>query len=310
MCNHPELAENFFLEEKIAEEESGILHFDKNINNFCHIKTINNVNYVNILEPNILNSRDISQHNYIQITQQYIVNKIILHDIPNSYFTLSLNGHNVATFKKIMNTNDYVIDIFKCTNELFNTIKNSLSYPQNLDIKRSEYLNLTKIDNVRISYPKDTIFNNKYISYTLYGYKYNLITDTFDYINTKYKYYINTVNLYFKHPTNFINFNIEVIDKNTNGNLYFYIDGIMIKNIRIEPNDTYKRINFDNINHIIKRPYGIENDYITDDMLKQTLNLSCINHIQFALSNVKLYNISQFYFNIYQLPEMISKFDK
>lgn len=290
------LAEEFLFEEKITEEEFNNLELSNDINNYCHI---NKNNYLTIIKSNTLTYEKIQHNNNIKISQNYIINKIILHDVPDNNYLLKINGLNVATFKK--KKNDYCVDIKNVTNSVIDKYKSDCKYESHID--------LTRIDNFSISYQKNTNIKNEYINYSLYGIYYNEIDNTYEKKNTKYKYYLNTINLYYSHPTYFIDLISKTDDPTKQGNIYFYICGVMVKNIIVNKNtfDVY-RINFENIEKKIKKKYCKQDDYLSLEMISKTINLSRVDNIQIASSNVIIKDITQFYFTTYYLPHMIKIF--
>lgn len=294
------LAEEFLFEEKITDEEFSNLQLDYNIDNYCYINEIDKIKYLTILKSNTLLYSKIPQNNNIKISQNYIIKKIILHNVPESNYLLIINCENAATFVKINKNDiyyDYEVNIEYLTNNVIDKYKSCSEY--------ESHVNLMKIDNFTISYQKNTNFNCEYIYYSLYGIKYDEINDKYEKINTKYKYYLKTIKLNFSHPTMFIDLILKKNNPNKPSNIYFYIDGIMIKNIIIN-NDDFNtcRINFDNIQKLIKKKYTIEDKYLSSFMVSKTINLSYVNDIQIAYNNVIIERITQFYFNTYSLPHM------
>lgn len=301
------LAEEFFCEEKITEEEFSNLQLNIDIDNFCCVNEIDSKKYLTILKSNTLDYLKIPQVNYIKITQDYLIKKIVLHNVPETNYLLKINGTNAATFKKIscvnpdpvLNNYDYYVDIENLSNCIIDIFKSN----------NKTYIDSMKIDNLCISYPKNTNFNNEYIYYTLGGIKFNQMNETFEEINTKYKYYLNTTGLYFSHPTYFINVLAKKQNPNKEGNIYFYINGIEIKNLVVsnDKQDIY-RINFNDIDKIIKKKYAQQDKYLSSKIASQTINLSRVNDFQIAFSNVIIKDITQFYYNVYSLPEMVQLF--
>jgi hypothetical protein len=310
MSKKVNLAEEFLFDEKIPEEEFNNLQLSCDINDYCSINTIDINKYLTILKSNTLEYSKIPQHNYIKITQSYIVKKIILHNVPDTNYLLSFNGVNALTFKKIISNNehkeynDYYIDIENSSNSIIDECKSYCQY--------KSYINLMNINDIRITYPKNTNFNSEYIYYSLYGLKFNHISETYEEINTKYKYYINTINLFYSNPTYFINLYAKTIDINKQGNIYFYIDGVMIKNIvvtnNIENNFDVYRISFDDIHKNFKKTIGKQDKYLSSELALKTLNFTYINNIQIAFSNVIISDIIQFYYIVYLLPYMTQLF--
>ena len=66
-------------------------------------------------------------------------------------------------------------DLNKSINDYFLDIK-KINYRNN---SFDDHIDFRKIDNVRISYQRDTFNENDVIYYSLYGYKYDRLTQTF-----------------------------------------------------------------------------------------------------------------------------------
>ncbi len=288
------LAEEFLVEEEFLSEELNTFYTSQDINEFCCIKNVDGVDFLSVLQNKTIYMKELPKKHYIQISQEYVVNKIILHHVPDSVYTFTMDGQNIATFKKITNfpkLNDYLLDIKKIQ------FRNSLF---------DDHIDLTKIDKVRISYQKGTFNDNDVIHYSLYGYKYNILDQTFEKQNTKYKYFINTINLLLNNPTKFLTFYAETIDKTKSGNIYLYIEGKMVNNICInsEKNLETIKINFNNIDHYLKKPTGLEEKYLTEKIISETLNMSRIQSVQVASSNVNLNSVTISFLKTYNMYHM------
>ncbi len=288
------LAEEFLVEEEFLSEELNTFYTSQDINEFCCIKNVDGVDFLSVLQNKTIYMKELPKKHYIQISQEYVVNKIILHHVPDSVYTFTMDGQNIATFKKITNfpkLNDYLLDIKKIQ------FRNSLF---------DDHIDLTKIDKVRISYQKGTFNDNDVIHYSLYGYKYNILDQTFEKQNTKYKYFINTINLLLNNPTKFLTFYAETIDKTKSGNIYLYIEGKMVNNICInsEKNLETIKINFNNIDHYLKKPTGLEEKYLTEKIISETLNMSRIQSVQVASSNVNLNSVTTSFLKTYNMYHM------
>ncbi len=288
------LAEEFLVEEEFLSEELNTFYTSQDINEFCCIKNVDGVDFLSVLQNKTIYMKELPKKHYIQISQEYVVNKIILHHVPDSVYTFTMDGQNIATFKKITNfpkLNDYLLDIKKIQ------FRNSLF---------DDHIDLTKIDKVRISYQKGTFNDNDVIHYSLYGYKYNILDQTFEKQNTKYKYFINTIQLLLNNPTKFLTFYAETIDKTKSGNIYLYIEGKMVNNICInsEKNLETIKINFNNIDHYLKKPTGLEEKYLTEKIISETLNMSRIQSVQVASSNVNLNSVTTSFLKTYNMYHM------
>ncbi len=288
------LAEEFLVEEEFLSEELNKFYTSQDINEFCCIKNVDGVDFLSVLQNKTIYMKELPKKHYIQISQEYVVNKIILHHVPDSVYTFTMDGQNIATFKKITNfpkLNDYLLDIKKIQ------FRNSLF---------DDHIDLTKIDKVRISYQKGTFNDNDVIHYSLYGYKYNILDQTFEKQNTKYKYFINTIQLLLNNPTKFLTFYAETIDKTKSGNIYLYIEGKMVNNICInsEKNLETIKINFNNIDHYLKKPTGLEEKYLTEKIISETLNMSRIQSVQVASSNVNLNSVTISFLKTYNMYHM------
>lgn len=301
ICN---LAEEFLVEEEFLSEELNKFYTTNDINEFCCIKHVDGDDYLSILKNKYINMNSLTKRYFIKIAQEYAFNKIILHNVPDSVYTFTINGNNITTFKKITNfpeLNDYILDIKKI-NFRNNLLNDKIEL---IKIDENNYIDLTKIDQARISYQKGIFNDDDVIHYSLYGYKYDKLNQTFKKQNTKYKYFINTTKLFLNSPTKFITIYAETIDKTKSGNIYFYLDGIMVNNICIKSeNNEYIRINFDKIHNYLIKPSGIEEKYLTEKINLETLNISRINDVQIASSNVKLSDIVVSYFQTYNMKYM------
>ncbi len=291
------LAEEFLVEEKFLSEELNIFCPTEDVNDFCCIQNVDGCDFLSILKNKTIYMKDLPKKHYIQITQEYAVNKIILHNVPDSVYTFTIDGQNITTFKKITNfpdLNDYELDIKKIN------YRNE-SYEDHIDLR--------KINEVRISYQKDVFNEDDVIHYSLYGYKYNILNQSFEKQNTKFKYFMNTINLYLNCPTKYLTFYVETIDRTKSGNIYLYIEGKMVNNICINgENLRTVKINFNNIDNYLKKPIGIEEKYLTEKIISRTLNLSRIDSVQVASSNVKLYSVISSFFQTYNLQHMNQMF--
>lgn len=305
------LAEEFLFEEKITEEEFSNLQLNNDVNDFCHINEMDGKKYLTTLKSNTLEYSKIPRTNNIKISQNYIVNKIILHDVPDANYLLKINGKNAATFKKIKKNDgndenneyfDYYVDIKNLTNSVTDEYKSYCEVESHIDLSR--------IDSFLISYPKNTNFKSEHIHYSLCGIKCDEINNVYKKINTKYRYYLNTIYLSFSHPTYFINFISKTIDPCKKGNIYVYINGVMIKNIIVNNNDyDIYRINFNDVKKKIKKKFsGTEDKYLSSEIFSKTINLSRVDDLQIAFSNVIISSITQFHYYIYLLPQMMLMF--
>ena len=313
------------VEEEILSEEFSKVYTTNDTNEFCCIKNVDGDDFLSTLKnshkqlkllpiQSHLKKDLIPKYWFIQIAQEYAVNKIILHNVPDSDYIFSVNGQNVGTFNKITNfpeLNDYVLNIKETS-----LIKRKEIIFRN-DESNEDYLNLERIDNTRIVYEKNIFNDDDVVHYSLYGYKYNMVDKTFEKQkqNTKYKYFINTQNMHFNHPTKYITFLAERIDKTKPGNIYFYLEGIMVNNICIN-GENYRdkiyncenyecvRINFNELHNFPIKPVGKENNYLTEKINSETLNMSRISKVQFASSNVILYSVDVSYFLTYNMKYM------
>lgn len=277
-----------------------------NVNEYCYIGSNANEKYLSILKSKNFSYSKFKKYNYIQISQQYIVKKIILHNMPMSTYTLQLNGVDTLIFEKNLLDNDYQIDIEQSSSAIIDKYKSSC--------EKKSCINLMNIDNVRIIYDKNVNFDCDYIQYSLCGHKISNIDNKsqetpeineINETNTKYKYYINTIVLDFNHPTKFINVVAKTKNPNKNGNIYLYVDGVMIKNIIVSENKFNNYcIRFDCNKNINKYYYGVQNNYLSNQISTNTINLSRVDHCQIACSNVEINYLTQFYFITYILPYM------
>lgn len=306
MSNFTELAEEFLVNEQIPEEVSGdLLELSTNPNNYYSIINMNDKSYnenyhtnqfVNLLSSKTFNLNKMPKNNYIKITQNYLIEKIILHNVPDSTYLLNINGSNTITFKKITsneNLNDYCADITNTHNKTISIYKTDTH----------TYIDNTQIDNLRITYNSDTRFNSNYVYYSLYGYPNN----KFKKINTKYKYYLNTTSLYFSHPTYFINLLVKTTDNP--GKIYFYIEGKMYANIKVSSNFYgIKRIQFDKINKSEFRNNEKVEIFLSDEIKSNTINMSSQNDITISHENIQIDSIEQFYYKTMTFPLMTNVF--
>ncbi len=294
------LAEEFLVEEEFLSEELNKFYTtqqtytSQDINEFCCIKNVDGVDFLSVLQNKTIYMKELPKKHYIQISQEYVVNKIILHHVPDSVYTFTMDGQNITTFKKITNfpkLNDYLLDIKNIT------FRNG-SFDDHID--------LTKINIVRISYQKGTFNDDDVIHYSLYGYKYNILNQTFEKQNTKYKYFINTIQLFLNNPTKFLTFYAKTIDETKSGNIYLYIEGKMVNNICVNSGKNLEtvKINFNNIDNYLKEPTGFEEKYLTEKIISETLNMSKINSVQVASSNVDLWYIIISFLKTYNMYHM------
>ncbi len=294
------LAEEFLVEEEFLSEELNKFYTtqqtytSQDINEFCCIKNVDGVDFLSVLQNKEIHMVKFPKKHYIQINQKYAVNKIILHNVPDSVYTFTMDGQNITTFKKITNfpkLNDYLLDIKNIT------FRNG-SFDDHID--------LTKINIVRISYQKGTFNDDDVIHYSLYGYKYNILNQTFEKQNTKYKYFINTIQLFLNNPTKFLTFYAKTIDETKSGNIYLYIEGKMVNNICVNSGKNLEtvKINFNNIDNYLKKPTGFEEKYLTEKIISETLNMSKINSVQVASSNVDLWYIIISFLKTYNMYHM------
>ena len=297
------VVEEFLVEEEFLSEELSKFYTTKDTNEFCCIKNVDGDDFLSTLKSKNIQIHLLPKNNYIQIAQGYAVNKIILHNVPDSVYTFTINGDNVATFNKITKfpkLNDYVLNIKQISfrNESFD-----------------DHIDLTKIHNVRIEYQTNIFNDDDVIHYSLYGYKYNIVDKTFKKQNTKYKYFINTKTFWLDLSTKYLTFLAERIDKTKSGNIYFYLAGIMVNNICIKgenceiknceiKNCESVRINFNKVHNYPIKPLSFQEKYLTEKINSETLDMSRISHVQVASSNVILYSVEASYFQTYNMKYM------
>ena len=106
---------------------------------------------------------------------------------------------------------------------------------------------------------------------------------------------------------------MKIIDNNKPANIYVYFDGVMIKNIKISNffdnfSFTSERLSFKNIKKNISCIKSKTDDFLSESILNDTINLTFIGNVQIAWSNIKSFNITHCYYNTYVLPYMALKF--
>lgn len=250
----------------------------------------------------ILNDLVLNKH--ITIPSIGIVNGINLIDFPIGQYTLNINGLNLATAKyDTMHTTTLISDklsniskkhsfnIASSESDLMNIFKNvAIGDNEPTILNRSEYLNLHRIDLMRIIVPKNIILPEK-CTIELNGYFEE---------NHIWKNSLSQIDIY---PYDTYNLNLNKITEsiditaNCRGTVIIIINDIKYT-IPIGPMPT--RISFNNTN---KMHFGIQNKFLPESINSHTINFSGINLIQFIVLDCKIIELYQNYYETYSYPE-------
>lgn len=247
----------------------------------------------------------LTNFNYIiefKLTKQYkiylsncLISKIILDDFPiTQQYIMRANGSNLATAKLINNKPTFNIDSEKRSNMLSTFVNIAKSSNENDIDDRDKYLNIGRL--VNFGFLTNKKIENRY-NIKLTGLYFNdnkWIKDTKNYLIFPYEYDLCrliglTKELYFYSDNPFeIGLRIEGV---------FYGPFLSKKIQNCFKN--YIKFNFDGWHNIIN---GKQNEYVSDEINKKSINLCKLNNISIILiaGNKKL-NLYHYSYKIYDM---------
>lgn len=256
--------------------------------------------YAFLEHVDITNSIKTTKRNCIKTNFKDIICCVKLKNLPISQYTLEINSHNVATGKFI---NDECVFDFR--EHKSPVLKSFIQFSRNSDEptieNRMNYVNFGRFTNANIYFPKTLNFESNKIDVELTGY-FKLHNEwQFGIINTHiYPKTQNNIILYLTSPIDSLELKMT---NNTKINVY-------INNTQVL---THTQSDYDKT--IIKffdpnlKCLGIENNYLSDTINKNTLNFSRINEFRIDVIEGGIMQLHKNVYVIYKYPERELKYD-
>ena len=196
---------------------------------------------------------------------------------------------------------------------LLNVLLNELS-EKSERIDLDDYINTKRFDKVTITKPNNLVINDTYIYIEYFGFIFDKTLNKYVEQTTKYKHYVESYDLFFNYFSDSIDIYCKLNDNNTFGNILFYFDGVLVKNILVNYTDE-KIGNEIFVKRFLCRPFfhfhiedGSLEKYINANIRNEGINLSKLNSIIVVCENVILDRINHIYYNTYRYPSMLNVF--
>jgi hypothetical protein len=256
-------------------------------------------------------SKSIDNHAYIRGIPLYIdgmIYNITIVNPPQSQYTLLLNGHNCMTAQ--YDGHNYIFDFRNHKSELLQSIIDTHISNNEPPIEdRNNFINLSKIDSVMISFPPEMISPE-------YNSNYNIMITGYFNDNNEWKYmtkifnvypnYENNIRLNINHPTDSIDIEFEQVSDSKIGKVIFYVQYHEYERFDIDFNNSaFKRIKFADERG---RFVGRQNKYLSDFINKNTINFNMVDSIRMTVINCKVRRIYQNAYRIYNYPNRMPLF--
>jgi hypothetical protein len=231
---------------------------------------------------------------HFRICNSGLINKITLLDFPPGQYILSLCGVNCATARYNKTDHLYEFDLTK-DNSVLNAFKNSsIEIDEPILHNRYDYLNFDQIDTIRIISPQSLHLETKQ-TIRLHGFfshdgHWNQIDEDADI----YLHPYNTYRLNISHPTE----SLDIATNKSGGLIILQINGNEL--CRFESQTEMRRIKFNNPHQLFN---GRQSDYLCEEINKNVINMSKINHCVIIALNCQITEIYQNCYNIYNYPD-------
>jgi hypothetical protein len=249
---------------------------------------------------------------FLQLTQNVVTKKITLLNFPMNQYILNLNSNNsaTATLEIVDDQHNYVFDF---ANKQSTTLKNMIivtTYDKPRIENRSHYVDLSRMDNVKINCDMDKLVNDKY-HIKIEGYW--KIGDEWIY-DTKIinVYPHNTYSISINHPTDTIDL-YHMIKLNHEKDAYgiLVIDGKEYCKFTVDSNtNSYcTRIKCKNL-PTISFAIGAQNRLLSENINANTINFSRVDKIELILVNCVYSQVYQNVYIAYSYPHRVTRYAK
>lgn len=264
----------------------------------------NNNFYVNI-ESELIKPCKISNKNSFIFECNGLINRLELVGFPMSQYILNLNHQNVATAIYNEERGNYYFDIATGLQKKESVLRqmSHMAYQDDepLITNRQEFLNLNRIDKTEIIFPKNTVdfkFDEK-IHIIAYGYFKNKngwseFTQKNIYV---YPHSDNNCVLSLSHPTDSIDITVA-----GQGTIIVMLNAEEYEKIIIDENNSYYPFHRIKLKDPDQTYRGPQNNYLSEEINKNSLNLSRVNSFNIISIGCKITQINQHYWQIYYFP--------
>lgn len=260
----------------------------------------------------VLESRDVTKMcnnaSGLQFMCDGLINRLNLIDFPISQYTLSFNGQNVST--ATINSSGLSFDIaknLKRTNSMMEILGAVLYSKDEPNISnRNEYFNMSRLDRIKINTCNNLTFElNEKLQIEAIGYFYENgnWSDLKSKIINVYPNPKNNMTLNLNHPTDSLDLHVK-----GRGTITFFINGEEYKQITIDKTNEFFPFHRIKLNDPDLIYIGKQNEHLSDEINKNTLNLSRIDGVTLVVIECEVTRIHQHFFNIYSYPERIQMF--
>jgi hypothetical protein len=248
---------------------------------------------------------------YLRLICDGLIDHIFLDDFPLGQYTLEISGCNCATsrFNRQKGCNEFnftqkrsdMLDQMISLNRSENESKTTI-------ISRENYVNFKRHDSIRIHYPSSLVLKDT-VTLSLHGY-FPTVVQSKEYVEdteTRTMYPHDTYYLNINHPTDSLD--IFVSSNTGTGMIILEVNGY-----EVTRSNCYPLSNSSNLGVRIKfqNPYGYlmgaENTYLSDEINRQTLNMSRVNSLALICLNCRPVKIIQSLYNIYHYPSRTKVF--
>jgi hypothetical protein len=242
---------------------------------------------------------------YLRLVCDGLIDHIFLDDFPLGQYTLEISGHNCATSRfnrqkrcsefnftqKRSKMLDQMISLCRSENESTTTIKD-----------RENYVNFRRHDSIRIHYPSSLVMKDT-VTLSLHGY-FPTKVQSKEYVEdtqTRNMYPHDTYYLKINHPTDYL----DIFVSSNTGTAMIILE---INGYEVTRSNCYPLSNSSNLGVRIKlqNPHGYfmgaENTHLSDEINRQTLNMSHVESLALICLNCRPVKIIQSLYNIYHYP--------
>lgn len=256
---------------------------------------------------------------HIRIDSDGIINKITLDTFPIGQYTLSINGQNCCTAKYNQVNKFLEFDFTEHQSAIF-TLFSDISHDdyEPSTLNRSNYINLRRIDATFIHCNANLLANESY-TLTLHVYfPTAYITNPSDRTRhpTQHTMTSITLTIYPKssckldlnHPTDSLDITVRPRDTTKPCSLILRINGYNVFHcdpIKIDSDLYGFRITCREYHQHFR---GVQNDFLTETINQNTLNMSRVDSVQLVTINCQLVKCLQNVYIIYEYPSRRVKF--
>jgi len=248
-------------------------------------------------------TRDVILNRSKRIVCNGLINKLELINYPNVRCILNFNGMNVATSKLSKDGNYFDIkEGIKVIDSQLELMHSITCDEIQLELKNHEdFMNFNKILNISIIIPKEYVnfaFDEK-LQVIAHGYFYNkgnlgdLTTKTIDI----YPHYDNTISPMMHHPTDSIDLYVE-----GKGTVICYVNGEEYSRMHVGDKNSYFEFHRMKFNDEENYFHGLQNNYLSDEINKNTINFSRVDNVNFITIGCKINKINQHYYETLSYP--------